>query len=57
MSDGPKKLKRGFTTGTSAAAGAKAAAERLFASLTSKRAYSKHSKSSPSAVEVTLPFR
>ncbi len=56
MSDGPKKLRRGFTTGTSAAAGAKAAATVLFRSLGSKRGGSKNLKSGPSVVKVTLPY-
>ncbi|MBI1910469.1 MAG: cobalt-precorrin-5B (C(1))-methyltransferase [Deltaproteobacteria bacterium] len=43
-----EKLRKGFTTGTCAAAGAKAAARALFSALKGKR-------SKPSSVEVSLP--
>jgi cobalt-precorrin-5B (C1)-methyltransferase len=46
-----KKLRRGFTTGTCAAAGAKAAAQALFAALANKRG----GRVRPSSVTVTLP--
>ncbi len=49
-----KSLRRGFTTGTCAAAGAKAAAQALFASL-SKRKRAGKRLTGPSVVSVTLP--